>query len=89
MTSIIKIESNSMELDIYSNKNTYQEKNRTKFLSKKIEKEKKEKIFEIKKDCPNFFENENMNLPLCEEEMYFDKDFINAKFNEYIKEMNP
>ena len=89
MTSIIKIESNSMELDIYSNKNTYQEKNRTKFLSKKIEKEKKEKILEIKKDCPNFFENENMNLPLCEEEMYFDKDFINAKFNEYIKEMNP
>ena len=49
MTSIIKIESNSMELDIYSNKNTYQEKNRTKFLSKKIEKEKKKKYLKLKK----------------------------------------
>ena len=30
-----------------------------------------------------------MNLPPSEEEMYFDKDSIKAKFNEYIKEINP
>ena len=54
MTSIIKIESNSMELDIYSNKNTYQEINRTKFSSKKTKEEKRKKYLKLKKNVGIF-----------------------------------
>ena len=80
----IKMESNSTESDIYLNKNTNQKINRTKFSSKKSERGKKEKIFEIKKDCQKNFEKINDD--------FFQNENMNSFFNEgelYIKEINP
>ncbi len=80
----IKMESNSTESDIYLNKNTNQKINRTKFSSKKSERGKKEKIFEIKKDCQKNFEKINDD--------FFPNENMNSFFNEgelYIKEINP
>ena len=87
----IKMESNSTESDIYLNKNTNQKINRTKFSSKKSERGKKEKIFEIKKDCQknfekindDFFQNENMNSFLNEVDLYIKE--INPENHEFAK----